>query len=336
MKITVIPGDGIGPAITDATIRVLSALECDLEFAFCTAGETALREEGALLPEKTLQSIGETKVALKGPITTPVGEGFTSVNVQLRQHFNLFANVRPVRSYPGISTRYDSIDLITLRQNTEGMYAGEGQFLSDDGSRAEAKSVITRAGSEEFLRYAFQLARSMGRTRLTLLHKANILKSTSGLFLSVGRSVKKEFPDLEYGEMIVDAAAMNLVKAPEQFDMLVTTNLLGDIISDLCAGLVGGLGMAPGANIGADTAIFEAVHGSAPDIAGKDLANPSALLLAAALLLDHIGMPHQAIRIRRAIEETTSQASTRTVDLGGTLGTQAYTDLLISYIHNQK
>jgi isocitrate dehydrogenase (NAD+) len=332
MKITVIPGDGIGESITEAVIRVLKALECGLEFEYVQAGKNAWEQTGEYLPEKTRASIAQNKIALKGPITTPVGEGFTSINVALRKHFNLFANVRPVISYPGVDSRYGNIDLITIRQNTEGMYSGTGQYVSEDGEYAEAKSVITRAGSEEIVHFAFTLAQKLGRKRVTLLHKANILKSTSGLFLKAGRKVKEEYPQIEYGEMIVDAAAMNLVTAPEKFDVMVTTNLLGDIISDLCAGLVGGLGMAPGANIGADTAIFEAVHGSAPDIAGKNIANPSALLLAAALMLDHIGMPGQAHRIRNAVTQALADPKTRTADLGGFLGTREYTEVLISLL----
>ncbi|MGM0444206.1 MAG: isocitrate dehydrogenase [Fibrobacterota bacterium] len=330
MEITIIPGDGIGPDSMDAAVQVLSALDCGLTFDRQQAGETALNEQGDLIPESTLASIRRTGVALKGPITTPVGKGFTSVNVSLRKIFQLYANVRPVQTWPGAGSRYEGIDLITIRQNTEGMYSGEGQITAEDGSWAEAKSVITRSGSEAIVRYAFDLARRMGRRRVTLLHKANILKSTSGLFLSSGRRVKEEYEDIEYAEMIIDAAAMNLVKDPSRFDVMVTTNLFGDIISDLCAGLVGGLGMAPGANIGDDTAIFEAVHGSAPDIAGTDTANPSALILAAALLLDHVGLAREAQRVRRAVKAVTARPETRTADLGGELGTAAFTQELLA------
>ena len=329
-KITVIPGDGIGPSITDATIKVLDKLNCDLEYEFVKAGLSAFNESSELVPQQTTDSIEKNKIALKGPITTPVGKGFTSINVTLRKRFNLYANVRPVVSFPGTKSKFENIDIITIRENTEGMYSGEGQFISEDGSFAEAKSVITREGSRAVIRYAFDLARKLGRKKVTLVHKANILKSTSGLFLSVGREIKDLYSDIEYDEVIVDAAAMKLALDPSQFDVMVTTNLFGDIISDLCAGLVGGLGMAPGANIGKSHAIFEAVHGSAPDIADKNIANPTALMLAAALMLDHLNMKDKADKLRNAISTVLTNGEEVTPDLGGTASTDSFTDAVIN------
>lgn len=328
-KVTVIPGDGIGPSITKATISILHAVDAGLDFDFQEAGITAYEKCGELVPQSTLDSIRENKIALKGPITTSVGEGFRSINVALRQAFNLYANVRPVETFPGTLSRFEDVDLITVRENTEGMYSGEGQIVTEDNLYAEAKSVITKEGSEKVIRFAFELAKSKGRKKVTLIHKANILKSTSGLFLATGREIKDEYPEIEYDEMIVDATAMRLVMDPSRFDVMVTTNLFGDIISDLCAGLVGGLGMAPGANIGEEAAIFEAVHGSAPDIAGKNIANPTALVLASALMLDHLGMKEKGDRIRKAIREVIEEGKHTTGDLGGTASTDEFTQAVI-------
>src|SRR5690554_5020031 len=280
-KITVIPGDGIGPEIMTATLRCLDALDCNFDYEYRQAGLVALEESGSLVPDDTLESIRTNRVALKGPLTTPVGQGFTSINVGLRKEFDLYANVRPVISIPGTRSRYEDIDIITVRENTEGAYLAADSKVSEDGQTAESKMVVTRAGCARVTHYAFQLARSAGRKKVTIVHKANILQAVSGMFLDVAREVAAEYPDIEHDEMIVDAACMKLVLDPWQFDVIVTTNLFGDIISDVCAGLVGGLGLAPGSNIGAEVAVFEAVHGSAPDIAGKGLANPCALLLAA-------------------------------------------------------
>jgi len=328
-KITVIPGDGIGPSITNSALRIIDAVGADLEYEFVEAGINALDAEGELIPQSTLDSIERNRVVLKGPITTPVGEGFTSINVTLRKRFGLYANVRPVLTIPGTKSNFTNVDIITIRENTEGMYSGEGQFVTEDGSRAEAKSVVTREGSRSVIRFAFDLARKLGRKKVTLVHKANILKSTSGLFLSVGREIKELYPEIEYGEMIVDATTMKLVMDPTQFDMIVTTNLFGDIISDLCAGLVGGLGMAPGANIGKDASIFEAVHGSAPDIADQNIANPIAIILASALMLDHIGMKEKADKIRLAIQKVLAKGKDVTPDLGGTGSTDSFTEAVI-------
>ncbi|NUS37721.1 MAG: isocitrate dehydrogenase [Lysobacter sp.] len=317
--ITVIRGDGIGPEIMDATLQVLDALQVGLSYEFADAGLAALEKHGELLPVATLESIRRNRVALKSPLTTPVGEGFSSINVELRKRFDLYANVRPAQSFPNTRSRFpDGVDLITVRENTEGAYSAEGQQVSADGETATSITKTTRRGSERIVRYAFELARRTGRKKVTVVHKANILKSTSGLFLKTARAVAQEYTDIQCNELIVDNCCMQLVMKPEQFDVIVTTNLFGDIISDLCAGLVGGLGLAPGANIGTDAAIFEAVHGSAPDIAGKGIANPCALLLGAGQMLDHLGLVEQAARLRKAIVATLEAKDSLTPDLGGT------------------
>ncbi len=323
-KITVIRGDGIGPEIMDATLFVLDQLKTGLEYEDADAGLVALEKHGDLMPAVTLESIARNKVALKSPLTTPVGGGFTSINVSLRRHFDLYANVRPAHTFPNTKSRFDNVDLITVRENTEGAYLAEGQEVSADGETAFSGTRITRKGSERIVRYAFELAKSTGRKKVTAVHKANIIKSTSGLFLNVAREVAAQYPDIEFQEMIVDNCCMQLVMRPEQFDVIVTTNLFGDIISDLCAGLVGGLGLAPGANIGKDAAIFEAVHGTAPDIAGQGKANPCALLLAAAQMLDHVGQPENAERLRKAIVATMEAKDSLTGDLGGSGTTMSF------------
>ncbi|USD38270.1 MULTISPECIES: isocitrate dehydrogenase [Ferrimonas] len=329
-NITVIPGDGIGPDIIEATLKVLDKAGCDFNYEFADAGLTALEKHGELLPQKTLNLIEKNRVTLKGPLTTPIGEGFTSINVTLRKKFNLYANVRPVLSLKGTQARYDDIDIITIRENTEGMYSGAGQRVTNDGETAEAMSIITREGAERIATFAYELARKEGRKKVTAVHKANIMKSTSGLFLKVAREVGERYPDIQSEEMIVDATCMKLVMDPSQFDVIVTTNLFGDILSDLCAGLVGGLGMAPGANIGKDAAIFEAVHGSAPDIAGQNLANPTALLLGAIQMLEYLGMSDKAARIRNAVRDTIAEGDHVTRDLGGESGTNEFTDAILA------
>ncbi|WP_429193069.1 isocitrate dehydrogenase [Aeromonas salmonicida] len=328
-KITVIPGDGIGPSIIESAIQILAHAGCDFEYEYADAGLVALEKHGELLPQATLDLIEKNKVSLKGPLTTPVGGGFTSINVSLRKKFNLYANVRPVISFKGTKSRYENIDIITVRENTEGMYSGAGQKRSDDNNSAEAMSIVTRDGAERIVKFAFELARQEGRKKVTIIHKANILKSTSGLFLEVARDVAARYPDIQSEEMIVDAACMNLVMYPERFDVMVTTNLFGDILSDLCAGLVGGLGMAPGANIGDGTAIFEAVHGSAPDIAGKNIANPTSVILAAIQMLEYLGMQDKAERIREAVRATIESGDRVTRDLGGTASTSEFTQSII-------
>ena len=328
-RIGVIPGDGIGPEITAAALRVLEALECGLEFETADAGLSAQEADKGLLPQETLDLIAELGVVLKGPLTTPIGGGFTSLNVELRRRFDLYANLRPAKSYPGTSSCFKNVDILTVRENTEGLYSGVGDQLLEGGERAETVAVITRKGSNRVLRFAYELARQRQRHRVAVVHKANILKATSGLFLDCSREIRRDYPEIETRELIVDNACMQLVLDPEQFDVIVTTNLFGDIISDICAGLIGGLGMAPGANIGDDAAIFEAVHGSAPDIAGRGIANPAALILAAALMLEHLGLETQALRVRQAIRGAIESHDRCTPDLGGDGTTSEFASAIV-------
>ncbi|HEY9111072.1 MAG TPA: isocitrate dehydrogenase [Rhodanobacteraceae bacterium] len=330
--IAVIRGDGIGPEIMAAALKVLDALDCGLEYEFVEAGMVALEKHGELLPQATLDAIAKHGVALKGPLTTPIGKGFSSLNVALRKHFDLYANVRPAVSFPGTKARYENIDIITVRENTEGAYLSEGQTLSDDGEVAQSIVRNTRHGASRIVRHAFELAARKGRKKVTAVHKANIIKTASGLFLDVAREIAKDYPRIAFDEMIVDNTCMQLVMNPWQFDVIVTTNLFGDILSDLCAGLVGGLGLAPGANIGKDVAIFEAVHGSAPDIAGKNVADPCALLLAAAEMLDHFGMVEKGTRIRNAIRATLETHDRVTPDLGGNGTTGTFAEALVARV----
>jgi len=329
-KITVIKGDGIGPEIMDATLRVLDHLNLGLTYDFKDAGLAALEKHGDLLPQETLDAIKANTICLKGPLTTPVGKGFSSINVALRRYFKLFANVRPVVTFEGTQSKYKDIDILTIRENTEGAYLSEGQTINEERTIAESKIVVTREASLNIVRYAFEIAKKAGRKKITAVHKANIMKTTSGLFLEVAQEIAKEFPEIEFNTLIVDNTCMQLVMNPSQFDVIVTTNLFGDIISDLCAGLVGGLGMAPGANIGTDVAMFEAVHGSAPDIAGKKIANPTALILAAAMMVEHMGHVEAANRMRNAIKLTLLEKDRLTGDLGGNAHTAEFTDAVIS------
>ena len=332
-QVTLIPGDGIGPGITDATVRILEAAGASFSYDRQLAGMAAVAATGDPMPEATLASIKRTRLALKGPLETPVGGGYRSVNVALRKTFDLYANVRPAQTIrPG--GRYENIDIVLIRENTEGLYSGIEHYIPiDDDPKAAAESIalVTRAGCERIVRYAFEYAISHRRKKVTLVHKANILKFSSGLFLEVGREVAKEYAGrVECDDRIVDACAMQLVLKPEIFDVIVTTNLFGDILSDEISGLVGGLGLAPGANIGAHAALFEAVHGTAPDIAGKGIANPGALLLAACMMLDHIGDNARADRIRRALATVIREGKTLTRDLGGTANTDQITDAIIA------
>jgi len=329
-KITIIKGDGIGPEIMDATLRVLDHLNLGLTYDFQDAGLEALEKHGELLPQGTLDTIKANGICLKGPLTTPVGKGFSSINVALRRYFNLYANVRPVVTFEGTKAKYDDIDILTIRENTEGAYLSEGQTINEERTVAESKIVVTREASVNIVRYAFEIAKKAGRKKVTAVHKANIMKTTSGLFLEVAQEIAKEYPEIEFNTLIVDNTCMQLVMNPGQFDVIVTTNLFGDIISDLCAGLVGGLGMAPGANIGNDVAMFEAVHGSAPDIAGKKIANPTALILAAAMMIEHMGHVAEAGRIRQAIKQTLLDKDRLTGDLGGSAHTAEFTDAVIA------
>ncbi|SFN13794.1 isocitrate dehydrogenase [Dokdonella immobilis] len=330
--IAVIRGDGIGPEIVDSVLRVLEALQVGFDYDFVEAGVSAQQKSGELLPQATVDAIARHRVALKGPLMTPIGGGFSSLNVELRKRFDLYANVRPAITFPGTRSRYEDIDIITVRENTEGAYGSEGQTLSEDGEVAQSLIRNTRHGCERIVRYAFDLAMRQRRRKVTAVHKANIMKTTSGLFLKVARDVAREYPDIAFNEMIVDNTCMQLVMNPQQFDVIVTTNLFGDIISDLCAGLVGGLGLAPGANIGADAAIFEAVHGSAPDIAGKGIANPCALLLGAAQMLSHLNLESEATRVRDSIRSTLQARDRLTPDLGGSGTTTTFTDALIERV----
>jgi isocitrate dehydrogenase (NAD+) len=329
--ITVIPGDGIGPEVTQAVLAVLKAADADLEYDEQIAGLVALKEVRDPLPKATLDSAEQNRVILKGPLTTPSGSGFRSINVAFRKAFDLYANVRPVRTLvPG--GRYEDIDLVLIRENTEGLYVGVEHHIGmhgDPRAAAESVMIITRFGAERVCRYAFEYARANGRKKVTLAHKANILKFTQGLFLEVGRKVAEDFPDIEWEDRIIDATAMHLVLDPYQFDVLVMENMFGDILSDLMAGLVGGLGFAPAGNIGIDTAMFEAVHGSAPDIAGQGIANPTGLLLSACLMLDHIGQHEVSSRIRSAIDDVICAGQALTVDMGGGASTTEYTDALV-------
>jgi|SRR5687768_124591 len=326
---TLIPGDGIGPEITAETVKVLEASGVDFNWDRQLGGVAAVEAMGTPLPQVTLESIRRTRLALKGPLTTPVGEGFRSVNVGLRKEFELFANLRPARTIvPG--GRYEGVDIVLIRENLEGLYVGVEHFIpvgDDPRAVGESVAIVTRVGCERVIRYAFEYALTHGRKKVTIVHKANILKMVSGLFLEVGRKVAEEYAGrIQSNDMIVDNTAMQLVLRPEQFDVMVTTNMFGDILSDEVSGLVGGLGLAPGGNIGTKAAIFEAVHGSAPDIAGKGLANPGAQMLAAALMLDHIGELDAARRLRDALERTIVADNVRTRDLGGTASTQEFGD----------
>ena len=327
--VTLIPGDGIGPEITTETVKVLEATGLKFNWDEELAGMAAVDATGTPLPDATVESIRKNSLALKGPLTTPVGTGFRSVNVGLRKAFELYANVRPAKSIvPG--GRYENIDIVLVRENLEGLYVGVENFVqvgNDPRAVAQSMAIVTRLGCERIVRYAFEYAIRHGRKKVTIVHKANILKMASGLFLEVGRLVAAEYEGrVASNDMIIDNTAMQLVMRPEQFDVMVTTNMFGDILSDEISGLVGGLGLAPGANIGTSAAIFEAVHGSAPDIAGKGVANPSAQMLAAAMLLDHVGEVERGNRIRSAVEDVIVRQNIRTRDLGGTAGTREFGD----------
>ncbi|MEZ4650317.1 MAG: isocitrate/isopropylmalate dehydrogenase family protein [Candidatus Eisenbacteria bacterium] len=330
-KVTLIRGDGIGPEIVAATVRAIEATGVAIEWVEQEAGLACEERHGTPLPEATLDSIRETKVCLKGPLTTPVGKGYRSINVALRAEFDLFANVRPAQNLPGVVTPFPDVDLIVVRENTEGLYSGLEAWLDRDQSIAESRAIVTRAGSERIIRRAFEIANARPRRRLHLVHKANILKTTSGLFLEVGREIARDFPDVDFRDVIVDACCMRLVRNPSEFDVIVTTNLFGDILSDLTAGLVGGLGVAAGANLGTEGfALFEAVHGSAPDIAGKGIANPLAVMLAGVLMLGHLGYPNEASRLEAAVHRTLEAGKVRTPDLGGEATTQTFTDAILT------
>lgn len=335
-RITLIPGDGIGPEVVEATLEVLNATGVAIEWERCEEiGAEAVETYGEPLPQPVLDSIKDNRVALKGPVTTPVGKGFKSVNVQLRQKLDLHANVRPSATLPGIKTPFEDVDLVIFRENTEGLYSGIETF-DERLQIADSTARITRAGSERIIRFAFEYARANGRSQITLVHKANILKKSSGLFLDIGREIAKEFPDIEFNDRIIDNMCMQLVVRPHQYDCIVTTNLFGDILSDLAAGLVGGLGVVAGANIGSEYAVFEAVHGSAPDIAGQNKANPTALILSAEMMLRHIGEPAAARALRAGLEDALLDGKQLTGDLGGTGTTTAFADAVARFVKRRK
>lgn len=334
IPITLIPGDGIGPEITEAVVTILKAAGAPLSFDVQEAGAAVHARTGTLIPDALFQSLERTRVALKGPLTTPIGSGFRSLNVTLRKKYDLFANVRPVKNLGRVPTRFQGVDLVIFRENTEDLYAGIEETISPDEMRSI--KVITRSASTRIAEEAFAFARKHQRSKVTVVTKANIMKRTDGLFLEAARGVAERYPDLLLEEILVDNMAMQLVLFPERTQVILTENLYGDILSDLCAGLVGGLGMVPGANLGKDMAIFEAVHGSAPDIAGKNLANPTALLLSACLMLDHLGETHLAQRIRLALDRTLSHPHGFTRDLGGTLTTTAFTQRILETLSKEE
>src|SRR5271169_1454709 len=327
-RVTLIPGDGIGPEVTKATVRILEATGVKFEWETFAVGAEAFEKSGEYIPKDAVESIERTRVGLKGPVTTPVGEGFPSINVALRKKFELYANFRPIRNLPHIPTRYPGVDLIIVRENTESLYSGiEHEVVP---GVVESLKIITEKASTRIAKFAFEYARKFNRKKIHAIHKANIMKLSDGLFLRCCRTVAKQYPEIEYKEMIVDNACMQMVLNPQQFDMLLLPNLYGDVMSDLCAGLVGGLGVVPSANMGDNAAMFEAVHGTAPDIAGKGLANPTALLLSSIMMLDHLGERSAARRIESALEAVHREGKHITQDVGGKAGTAEFTDAVIS------
>lgn len=329
-NITVLKGDGIGPEICAEVIRILETLNLDLNFELYDVGEACYEKCGELIPSQVFESIERNKIVLKAPITTPVGKGFKSLNVQLRNKYDLYANIRPAKSMPNVKTPFDNIDIITFRENTEDLYIGQEEMISEDEVHAIKK--ITRKASERIIRAAFDYALKNNRKKVTCVHKANILKQSDGMFLNIFNDIKNEYPTIEANSMIVDNTCMQLVMKPQQFDIMVMPNLYGDIISDLTSGLIGGLGLLPSSNLGDDIALFEAVHGSAPDIAGQNKANPIALLLAACLMLDYLGHEVEADKIRNAIDAVLIENKVRTADLGGTATTTQFSDEIIAHL----
>ena len=325
--VTLIPGDGTGPELTDAMRRIVEATGVRIEWDVVDAGEGVMAKHGTPLPKYVLESIARTKVAIKGPITTPVGSGFRSVNVAIRKEFDLFANLRPCLYMEGVKTPIPNVDLVVVRENTEDLYAGVEHMVGKDA--AESIKIITRAGSERIAHFAFEYAVKHGRRKVTIVHKANIMKCTDGLFLDVSREVAKSYPQVECEDRIVDNMCMQLVQKPELYDVLLCPNLYGDIISDLCAGLIGGLGVAPGANYGREIAVFEAIHGSAPKYKGQNKVNPTAVILSAVLLLEHLNEGQAADRIAKSVRRVIAEHKKVTYDLGGTAGTREYADEVI-------
>jgi isocitrate dehydrogenase (NAD+) len=327
-KVTLIPGDGIGPEVSAAAVRVLEATGVVFEWESFAAGADAFAKYNEYIPKELVESIERTRVALKGPVTTPIGGGFSSINVQLRKQFELFCNFRPIRNLPGVTTRYPGVDLIIIRENTEGLYAGiEHEVVP---GVVESIKIITEKASTRISRWAFEYARKLGRKKITAVHKANIMKLSDGLFIRCSRNISKEYPEISYGEHIVDNTCMQLVTNPYQYDMLLMENLYGDIVSDLCAAFVGGLGLVPGANIGSECAIFEAVHGSAPDIAGRGVANPTALLRSGILMLRHLGEQDAADKVKYAVHDVYREGKHITRDMGGTASTGEFAEAVIA------
>ena len=329
-RVTLIRGDGIGPEITDAAVAMIEATGAPIQWDEQPAGASAIAVHSTPFPKVTLESIRANRIALKAPLTTPVGGGYRSVNVGMRQELELYANIRPVRTFEGIDNRYKDVDLVVVRENTQGLYSGIEHFIDPKKDAAQAISFISRYASERVIRYAFEYARRNNRKKVTLVHKANILKLTTGLFLEVGRDVAARYPEIEFEDRIVDAMAMNLVIRPETFDVMVTTNLFGDILSDLTAGLIGGLGLAPGANHGDDVTVYEAIHGTAPDIAGRGIANPTALALSACMMLRDIGHPDKGDRLEDAIRGVIKEGKSSTADLGGQASTKEFAQAVIA------
>lgn len=329
-KITLIPGDGIGPEVTEAAVKVLDAAGANIDWDVQYAGDCMYQKCGNPLPEETLASIEKNGVAFKGPLTTPVGTGFRSVNVAMRKHFDLYVNLRPAKTYPGVYSRYDNIDLVVVRENTEDLYAGIEHMVGPDA--AESIKIFTRKGCERIIRWAFEYAIREGRKKVTAVHKANIMKCTDGMYLDIFRQIAPEYPQIQAEDVIADAMSMRLVYAPEEYDVLVMPNLYGDILSDLCAGLVGGLGIAPGANIGEKIALFEPIHGTAPTIVGQGIANPTATILSSCLMLKHIGEGAKGDMIEQAVAKVIKDGKTVTVDLGGTASTMEFANAVIAEI----
>lgn len=329
-KITVFKGDGIGPEITDAVMEILSAAGADLEYEVFRVGNDEYLENGALIPDAAFASFEETKVLLKSPITTPIGKGFRSLNVTMREKYHLYANIRPAKSNTAVKTPFPNVDIVTFRENTEDLYIGRERWVDEDTVIAD--KLITRQASERIIREAFEYALKNGRKKVTCVHKANILKQSDGLFLDLFNKIKEEYPTIEANDKIVDAVCMNLVMKPQQFDIMVMPNLYGDIVSDLTSGLIGGLGLLPSSNLGKDYAMFEAVHGSAPDIAGKGIANPTALLWSACMMLEYLGQNETAAKIRKAVDAVLAEGQEITPDLGGSGTTESYKNAIIAHL----
>ena len=334
-NVVLIPGDGIGKEITKSVTKILDTAGAKINWIECKAGEGANDELGTPLPDETIEAVKKHRIALKGPLTTPVGAGFRSINVALRQQFNLYSNIRPARSLPNIDSPFQGVDLVLFRENTQGLYIGKEHWVDKEEKHAESIAVVTRDASEKIITAAFEYAKNRGRKKVTLVHKANILKLTTGLFLKIGKEIAQNYPEIEFEDLIVDNMAMQMVMRPQQFDVIVTTNLFGDILSDLASGLVGGLGVTGAANIGDDAAMFEAVHGSAPDIAGKGLANPTALLFSALMMLEYLGEDRLAEKIRSAIYTVLQEHKKEcTKDIGGEGNTESYTEAICKLLRD--